>query len=361
MAVIGDGHGLANFIETHVDEILLTYEESLRVSENAIARRRDSLDEAMVVARSVIADVIASLRSGQVRINDAYRTLARKIGTARAQAGVHPQESLHASHLLFVDVLQLVHDAVGREPEGQELFRMVVLSMERSINLRVSESLNSYTGFLLNRIQEAHAETRHQIARELHDRVGPGMSVAHQQLSLYNLYWKSDLQRANLKVEVAHRAIREAAAELRQATAGLRGRISNKSLEKALRDFLDSFETDATEVRIRVNGDESWACSQVMDEVFLVVREAALNALRHAEARVISININLTPYELRAVIEDDGNGFDRDVKKSSGMGLSSMCERADLLDGWLAVKSEVGSGTRVDFSVPLGGPVTSEQ
>ena len=61
--------------------------------------------------------------------------------------------------------------------------------------------------------------------------------------------------------------------------------------------------------------------------------------------------------EVRGLVEDDGEGFDPeavgDATPSWGVGLRSMRERAEMLDGGLRLDSELGDGTRVELWVPL--------
>jgi signal transduction histidine kinase len=94
----------------------------------------------------------------------------------------------------------------------------------------------------------------------------------------------------------------------------------------------------------------------VLDEVFLIIREAARNVFQHASASILLINVNITPHELNAFIEDDGRGFEQDRPPvSGGVGVHSMHERVKLLKGRLTISSSVGRGTQVDFSLPLSG------
>ena len=103
-----------------------------------------------------------------------------------------------------------------------------------------------------------------------------------------------------------------------------------------------------------MSGDERWAQPEILDEAFLMIREASHNALRHASASMLIINVIITPHELRASIEDDGCGFDpRQRPESGGVGLASMHERAGLLKGMMRITSRIGLGTQVEFLIPL--------
>jgi signal transduction histidine kinase len=236
------------------------------------------------------------------------------------------------------------------------LLALVAKTLEQTISLRIRQSLSSYTGYLLNDVHQAQIGEHRRIARELHDRVGPGMSVSHRQLELYHVYEGKNPEQAGNKVKTAQSAIREAMDELRSITFGLHSRMHVKSLEQALLNFLDTIDSEVPTVRLHVNGNESWAQPDVLDEVFLIIREAARNVFQHASASILLINVNITPHELNAFIEDDGRGFEQDRPPvSGGVGVHSMHERVKLLKGRLTISSSVGRGTQVDFSLPLSG------
>jgi len=349
---------LASFLEANHSAVLDSYERRLRAACNPIADDPASLDQAKRVGEGIIADVTDSLRAGNVRVNDSYRLLAQEVGVARASSRIHPNHSILAASAFFSEVLSMVSGVLREDPDGQSaaLLALVANALEESISLRIRQSLSSYTGYLLNDVHQAQIEEHRRIARELHDRVGPGMSISHRQLELYHLYEGKDPERANSKVKTAQQAIFESMGELRSITSGLYSQMRVKSLEQALLNFIDTIDSNVPTVRLQVNGNESWAEPDVLDEVFLIVREAVRNVFQHASASMLLINVNITPHELNGLVEDDGCGFEQGRPSASGgVGVRSMHERARLLHGRLSISSSVGRRTQVDFSLPLSG------
>jgi signal transduction histidine kinase len=92
----------------------------------------------------------------------------------------------------------------------------------------------------------------------------------------------------------------------------------------------------------------------VRREVFLIFKEALHNVLRHGSARSVGVEVEVSPRELRLVVQDDGRGFDTQAA-SDGHGLRSMRRRAGSMDGSLELTSAPGSGTRLELKVPLHG------
>ncbi|MFI5528217.1 sensor histidine kinase [Kitasatospora sp. NPDC051853] len=349
-----DAHGLAEELEARRPEILRSYADNLRAAGSLISRDPHSLDQAIANAEQILKDVTNALRANRVQVNEKYKLIAWDIGATRATDGIHPQESLEAASIFFRTALAAVTELVGPRPESLNALTVAALTLEQSIALRVRESVSSYNSVLLNRVREAQVEERRRIARDLHDRIGHGISVSHHQLELYDIYRDTDPAKATAKVETAQQAIRESMHQLRAVTSGLHAQEPLQNLEEALHNYLGTVADEQLTVRLRVNGDESWAAPATLDEVFLVVREAARNTVRHAAASMLLINIDITPHELRASVEDDGRGFDPlDPPVSDGVGVASMLERAELLGGRLTITSRPGSGTRVDVFIRL--------
>ena len=93
-----------------------------------------------------------------------------------------------------------------------------------------------------------------------------------------------------------------------------------------------------------------------------VVREALMNAVRHADASVIRVQAMVRDGFVRLVIEDDGVGFNhvRLVGVSSHFGLSLTRERVELVGGVLHLESTTGRGTRVVARLPIEAPRTQQ-
>lgn len=182
------------------------------------------------------------------------------------------------------------------------------------------------------------------------------MSVALRQLDLHEVDSEPGPATPAPRVAMARQALTETMRRLRLMISGLR-QDSIRSLEKALVRCIDSADADA-EVRLRVSGDERWAPPPVIDEAFLIIREAVRNALAHGSPRLVLIGVALAPHELLAWVEDDGTGFMPGQARdsgSAGTGLASMRERAAMLGGQLRIASVPGQGTVVELLVPLPG------
>jgi signal transduction histidine kinase len=95
----------------------------------------------------------------------------------------------------------------------------------------------------------------------------------------------------------------------------------------------------------------------VETSLYRIIQESLTNVAKHAQARNVSVLLERKPSVVKAIIEDDGKGFDaEDIMASSArsrLGLFGMEERASLLGGTLSIESEPGAGTTVFVEIPL--------
>jgi signal transduction histidine kinase len=92
----------------------------------------------------------------------------------------------------------------------------------------------------------------------------------------------------------------------------------------------------------------------VQRELFRIAQEALQNALKHAGAGRIAVELDLDPASTRLAVADDGAGFDpSDTRvRSQHLGVTVMAERARAVGGRLDLRSAPGEGTTVAVEVP---------
>jgi signal transduction histidine kinase len=340
--------------------ILTAYAKSLEALRSPVIAEPCARDQAMANASEILADVAASVQGSEIRIGSRYEMLPWMIGAARTESQLSPADLLPAATAFFDVTVNSLARHVKDDPELLPCFTTTIVALNDSVSGRIREATLAYTGYLLERVDQAHIDERRRIARDLHDRLGEGMSVALRQLELHELTSGKDPPTPSLKAAMAKDAITEAMRRLRVVTSDLR-QDPVRNLERALIQYIDSVAGDAAaaaDVRLRVSGDETWAPSAVIDEAFLILREAIRNALRHGAPRMVVIGVALAPHELHAWVEDEGCGFvlvHRAAAVFAGTGLAAMRERAALMGGRLTIASMPGQGTHVELLVPLPG------
>lgn len=87
--------------------------------------------------------------------------------------------------------------------------------------------------------------------------------------------------------------------------------------------------------------------------LYRVIQEALTNILKHAAATQVAVILEYLPDRIRALVEDNGQGFITDsLPGRTGLGLVGMRERLALVSGRLDIESIPGSGTTIRIEVP---------
>ncbi len=334
--------------------ILLAYERRLADEGSPLVRDPSVWSQAREQAEAIVTDVVDVLRGIDVDFASRAEMLSEIIGQSRAADNIHQNASLRAAGLLFREVVQVGSVLVNEfEPESIDAMQTISVALNDSLNARVRQGAAAYASFLLNKVHLAQVEERRRIARDLHDRVGSEASGAYRQLELAAVHGIPG--QSGEAVAAATQAISSVLAGLRQVTSDLRLTQPLENLEIALKRYVSGLDGES-QVAIRVSGDEAWADPVVLDETFLIVREALRNALAHTDRASVVARVDIAPHELAALVSDNGAGFDQArLASSTGSGLASMQERAALIGGSLTVTSAPGAGTAVRLLVPLGG------
>ncbi len=92
--------------------------------------------------------------------------------------------------------------------------------------------------------------------------------------------------------------------------------------------------------------------AEVRQSVFLAVKEALNNVVRHAHASEVTFALAVRDGRLEIAIADNGRGFDA-AQANRGNGLTNMRERLARIGGECSIASQPGRGTTVSLTLPL--------
>lgn len=88
--------------------------------------------------------------------------------------------------------------------------------------------------------------------------------------------------------------------------------------------------------------------------IYRVIQESLANIMKHANAKKVSIQMNVFDDVFNLIIEDDGNGFDaNEMVSNNGMGLRNCKARVTNMKGTFNIDSGKGKGTLVNIDIPL--------
>ena len=125
------------------------------------------------------------------------------------------------------------------------------------------------------------------------------------------------------------------------------------SLEQALSELWDEFTPGGTRYKMFVLGTPKALKPAIKEQIYLIGREAVLNALRHSGAAAIEAEVEYSARRLRVFVRDNGCGMDPQVVRSSWhshRGLLGMREQAESVGARLRIWSVLGGGTEVEIS-----------
>ena len=205
-------------------------------------------------------------------------------------------------------------------------------------------------------LQEERRRERTRIARELHDTWLQGLLSASMQLQVAEGWIPPDSPAKPLLSRVRN-LMRKGIDEGRAALEGLRStEAPSTTLEQSLSDFQEELAPgDRARLRILKMGRPKSVDPGVLQQIYLITREALLNSLRHAQAKKIEVEIRYSPRKLRVTVRDNGTGIDPQLLHSgrkSHWGLTVMRERAANIGAHLRIWSKPNAGTEVVLSLP---------
>jgi signal transduction histidine kinase len=202
---------------------------------------------------------------------------------------------------------------------------------------------------------------RQRIARDLHDNVAQNLVAL--KLSFETLFDKNPEVSVEIRQSVSEfsERLRDSISKVRSITYNMQPlSLEQLGLAHAVDSFCDDYEK---------NNDLSVDCSYVGLEklaldfdtqinVYRFVQEAMNNVSKHAEAGNVKVRLIGSHPDLIIRIEDDGKGFDVENRMTEAlgekrMGLRSMSERVNLLNGHFEIQSQENRGTKIFARIPV--------
>jgi signal transduction histidine kinase len=225
-------------------------------------------------------------------------------------------------------------------------------------------------GVYLLRLRQIHnrfslvLEERARMAREIHDTLAQGFFGISSQLDALELKMSDDGDPSSRKkdltrrLNLAQRMARHSLTEARRSVMELRAsELTDSDLPSALKAAVHHWAAgNSAAVEVQITGAHPDLPEDVEQNVLRIAQEAVTNALKHAAAKTVWVDLYLDRQALQLMVRDDGRGFEPSgvfVLVGGHFGLLGMRERAERLGGSLDVSSEPGVGTEVRVSVPL--------
>lgn len=218
---------------------------------------------------------------------------------------------------------------------------------EQTENIKLERSMR------LSSMIDGQELERQRLSRELHD--GLGQSILAIKMRLERMASASPDQ-ANKILEEVQGLFANTINEVRSISNNLMPAILNEfGLVDALKNLFKEVHLNAG---INIEFDYTEFNLEVEDKIntylYRICQEALNNIIKHSEAKLAVVEIKSTEQEIFLTIYDDGKGFNySDNRKLCGNGISNMKERVHLLNGYIKINSQKGSGTRLHLIIPI--------
>ncbi len=205
--------------------------------------------------------------------------------------------------------------------------------------------------------ESAVAAERARIARDIHDEVGASLTKISKLTEMMDSQSRAMAEQAGLTRNIAETA-RDTIRAMDEIVWAINPK--NDSL-KEMADYLVHYAEEfirpsgiACELDVPLNVPGIPLTAEVRHNLFMVVKEALHNAVKHAAARRITLGLAFQPdRQLWISVSDDGRGFSPDHETSVGNGLENMDRRMRDIGGELKLQSAAGQGTTVTMLLPL--------
>ncbi|WP_019503589.1 sensor histidine kinase [Pleurocapsa sp. PCC 7319] len=204
--------------------------------------------------------------------------------------------------------------------------------------------------------ERAVIEERNELAREIHDTIGQSFTAIVMQLEAGKrlLITKSDRVSSclNLAQNLAHQGI----TQVQQSLWTLRENADEyNDLVAAFQRLVTTLNTNVpVQIEFSTSGTQTPLSPDVRLNLLRIGQEAVTNALKHAEARQIDLNLIFNSDRLQLQIQDDGRGFAPELLGvNSGFGIKSIEQRAEQINAVVNIITNPGNGTTISVTVPL--------
>ncbi|MCM3782226.1 histidine kinase [Neobacillus mesonae] len=287
----------------------------------------------------------------------------------------------HCSNYAGLNKLCSYQKCFITEPESQsvEVQLTTTSGITKSMNARVSNYSDPVYGVLnIIRFQEveqtrqkeqhkiskmithsilsAQENERKRISRELHDGIGQSLySILIQTEVLKSLLEDSKHCPIDEPMDALQDSIRHTIEDIRDLSGELRpSALDDIGFVAALRNYVRHYgQNFGIQVLLTIEGDSGQLHSAHDIAFYRIVQEALTNAAKYSQTEVIEVNLRLQSAAAELVIRDYGVGFEMTSEIRQGVGLYSMEERVNILQGEFMIESYPGKGTTIKVKVPI--------
>ncbi|MBD2465270.1 PAS domain S-box protein [Oscillatoria sp. FACHB-1407] len=194
-------------------------------------------------------------------------------------------------------------------------------------------------------------EERNRMAREIHDTLAQAFTGILAQVGAANQVLTDDVEATGAHLDLIKELARTGLTEARRSVVALRPQLLEAgSLQNALHRLVAQTRAAAmdTTLHYEIEGAVYALPTEIESNLLRIGQEALTNAIRHAHADEIRVELRYDRNQFCLRVKDNGQGFGvGSIPSSEGFGLLGMSERAERIGAQLTIRSQPGRGTEI--------------
>jgi len=233
--------------------------------------------------------------------------------------------------------------------------KQLIFEQKEEVNKQKTQGLlNQIKITTIDSVLKGQEQERKRIASDLHDNLGARLTALRMNFQhlkdqcIDDESLQQPLGKTEELLEGTYEDIR------RMSHVQNSGIMANEGLIPAIEKFVEAINSDKLNIDVNHFEMDEKLSNNFEINLFRIIQELTTNIIKHANASEASISITNHNHSINIIIEDNGVGFDvSQVKPHSGIGLSSIIEKVEDLDGSLEVDSSPGKGTTIIIDLPI--------
>jgi signal transduction histidine kinase len=229
------------------------------------------------------------------------------------------------------------------DPVGDEISTLAV---------RLNHMAEQLQQFLKRSQAMAVSEERNRLARDLHDSAKQEALAASFHLGTALTLFERDPESAKSHLVEADNLVDSVRVELTDLIHELRPPAMNGTrFDETLNEYIIEWAHQSEiEASLDVDGFVDLPL-EIKQAIYRILQEGLANVAKHSSANKVNVTLSFNQNSVECCLSDDGVGFDTH-QPHDGMGLHSMRERVESLNGHFSIQSEPGQGTEVCLTIP---------
>ncbi|MEP1078759.1 PAS domain S-box protein [Leptolyngbya sp. PL-A3] len=221
-------------------------------------------------------------------------------------------------------------------------------------NIRLSNGMNVGIGQDISDRKRAEAasilDERNRMAREIHDTLAQAFTGILVQVGAATQVLTDDLEATQAHLDMIDELARTGLTEARRSVAALRPKLLEEGdLFSALKHLTNQMKSSTnTNLTCEIIGTAYALSPDIENHLLRIGQEALTNAIKHAHATEIHVELVCEETQCLLRVKDDGQGFEvNQFASDKGFGLLGMSERVERIGGELIIRSQPGQGTEI--------------